>query len=181
TLAVDGAYYRQETVKHADEKDLEINFSQMTGRSVSDDYIGVDQFEIDPETSRVIRCPQGYEPTLSIYDSEKEVYTAIFYKEHCQECPLLPHCQVKEQKKVCHSSVRENERRTDETRARMGAERHTELSHYRAGVEGVPSVLKRADRADNLPVRAQVRSKTGIYASVIAQRFKRGTKRLRKL
>src|SRR5699024_1202704 len=53
TLAVDGAYYRQETVEHADEKDLEINFSQMTGRSVSDDYIGVDQFEIDPETSRV--------------------------------------------------------------------------------------------------------------------------------
>src|SRR5699024_5663030 len=52
TVAVDGAYYRQETVKHADEKDLEINFSQMTGRSVSDDYIGVDQFEIDPETSR---------------------------------------------------------------------------------------------------------------------------------
>src|SRR5699024_9999182 len=82
TLAVYGAYYRQETVKHADKKDLEINFSQMTGRSVSDDYIGVDQFEIDPETSNVIRCPQGYEPTLSIYDSEKEIYTAEFYKEH---------------------------------------------------------------------------------------------------
>src|SRR5699024_12008862 len=102
TLAVDGAYYRQETVKHADKKDLEINFSQMTGRSVSDDYIGVDEFEIDPETSRVIRCPQGYEPTLSIYDSEKEVYTAKFYKENCQECPLLAHCQVKEQKKAYH-------------------------------------------------------------------------------
>ncbi|GGB40945.1 hypothetical protein GCM10011409_18070 [Lentibacillus populi] len=26
-LAVDGAYYRQETVKQAEEKDLEINFS----------------------------------------------------------------------------------------------------------------------------------------------------------
>src|SRR5699024_7291979 len=76
TLAVDGAYYRQETVKHADEKDLEINFSQMTGKPVSDDYIGVDKFEIDPETNKIIKCPQGYEPTMSIYDSEKEIYMA---------------------------------------------------------------------------------------------------------
>src|SRR5699024_1491739 len=162
--AVDGAYYRQETVKHADKKDLEINFSQMTGRSVSDDYIGVDQFEIDPETSKVIRCPQGYEPTLSIYDSEKEIYTAEFYKEHCQ---------VKEQKRAYHISFSENKRRTDETRAKMGTERHKELSNYRAGVEGVPSVLKRAYQLDNLPVRGQVRSKIWIFASIIAQNFKR--------
>lgn len=99
TLAVDGAYYRQETVKNADEKDLEINFSQMTGRSVSEDYIGVDKFEIDPETNRILTCPKGHEPTFSIYDSGKEIYTAKFYKEHFPECPLLEHCQVIEQKK----------------------------------------------------------------------------------
>ncbi|MBU8647467.1 hypothetical protein [Virgibacillus pantothenticus] len=40
TLAVDGACYRQETVKHADELGLEINFSQMTGRAVAEDSIG---------------------------------------------------------------------------------------------------------------------------------------------
>src|SRR5699024_11222039 len=133
-----------ETVKHADKKDLEINFSQMTGRSVSDDYIGVDQFEIDPETSKVIRCPQGYEPTLSIYDSEKEIYTAKFYKEHCQECPLLAYCQVKEQKKSYHISFSENKRRTDERSAKMETERHKELYNYRTGEEDVPLALKHA-------------------------------------
>src|SRR5699024_11390972 len=122
------------------EKDLEINFSQMTGRSVSDDYIGVDQFEIDPETSRVIRCPQGYEPTLSIYDSEKEVYTAKFYKEHCQECPLLAHSQVKEQKKAYHISFSENKRRTNEKRAKMGTELQKKLSNYEAGTTGIQYV-----------------------------------------
>lgn len=181
TLAVDGAYYRQETVKHADEKDIEMNFSQMTGRSVSDDYIGVDQFEIDPVTSKIIKCPQGYGPTLSIYDSEKEIYTAKFYKEHCQKCPLLAHCQVKEQKKAYHISFSENKRRTDETRAKIGTERHKELSNYRAGVEGVPSVLKRAYQLENLPVRGQERSKIWIYASIIAQNFKRCIKHLRKM
>jgi len=53
----------------------------MTGRSVSDDYIDVDQFELDPETHKITRCPQGYEPTLSIFDSVKKIYTAKFYKE----------------------------------------------------------------------------------------------------
>src|SRR5699024_4104540 len=37
TLAVDGAYYRQETVEDADEKELEINFCQMTDRYVTVD------------------------------------------------------------------------------------------------------------------------------------------------
>src|SRR5690625_3480329 len=140
TLAVDGAYFRQETVKHAEEKDLEINFSQMTGRSVSDDYIGVDQFEIDLETGKITRCPQGHEPTFSIYDAEKEVYTAKFYKEHCQHCPLLNHCQVKEQKKAYHVSFSENKRRTDQTRAKIGTKRHQALTNFRAGDKGVPSV-----------------------------------------
>ncbi|MFA1822272.1 transposase [Virgibacillus oceani] len=181
TLAVDGAYYRQETVKHADKKNLEINFSQMTGRAVSDDYIGVDRFEIDPETHKVVKCPQGFEPTFSIYDPEKEIYTAKFYKEHCQQCPLLEECQVKEQKKAYHISFSENKRRTDQTRANIGSDRHQELSNYRAGVEGVPSVLKRAYQLQHLPVRGQVRSKIWIYGSIIAQNFKRCTKHLKNM
>src|SRR5699024_7410890 len=101
-----------------------------------------------------------------------------FYKEHCQECPLLAHCQVKEQKKAYHISFSENKRRTDETRAKMGTERHKELSNYRARVEGVPSVLKRAYQSDNLPVTGQMRSEVSISASIIAQNFKRCTNRL---
>src|SRR5699024_3946611 len=106
---------------------------------------------------------------------------AKFYKEHCQECPLLAHCQVKEQKKAYHISLSENKRRTDQTRSKFGTERDKNLSNFRAGVEGVPSVLKRTYRLDNLDVRGQVRSKIWIYASIIAKNFKRCTKRLRKL
>lgn len=152
----------------------------MTGRSVSDHYIGVNQFEVDPETHKITKCPQGYEPTLSTFDPVKKIYTAKFYKEHCQACPLLAHCQVKEQKKAYHISFTENKRRTDETRAKIGTERHRELSNFRAGVEGVPSVLKRAYQLENLPVRGRVRPKIWIYASIIAQNFKRCTNYLKK-
>lgn len=41
-----------------------MNFSQMTGRNVPDTDIGVNQFEIDKDTHKNTRCPQGYEPTF---------------------------------------------------------------------------------------------------------------------
>lgn len=110
------------------------------------------------------------------------MYTAKFYKHHCQQCPLFNQCQVKEQKKKAyHISFSENKRRTDQTRAKIGTERHRELSNYRAGVEGVPSVLKRAYQLEDLPVRGRVRSTIWIYASIIAQNFKRCTKYLKKM
>lgn len=132
TLAVDGAYFRQETIEKAEEKDIEMNFSQMTGRNVSDTDIGLNQFEIDKDTHKITRCPKGYEPTFSVYDSEKKVYTAKFYKQHCNQCPLKEFCQVKEQKKAFHISFSESKRKTDEIRSKIGSKRHKELSNYRA-------------------------------------------------
>lgn len=58
-LSVDGAYYRVKTVETAREKEIEINFSQLTDRSVKKDQIGVDQFTIDPETNQINQCPAG--------------------------------------------------------------------------------------------------------------------------
>lgn len=52
----------------------------MTGQTVSDDSIGVAQFVLDPKTRKITECPQGYKPTLSIYDPEKEMYIAKIYK-----------------------------------------------------------------------------------------------------
>jgi hypothetical protein len=34
TLAIDGAYYSQSTIEEAKSNDIEVNFSQMTGRSI---------------------------------------------------------------------------------------------------------------------------------------------------
>lgn len=53
-LAMDGAYYREETVKAAESKNIELNFSNMTGRKAKIDQVPVTQFEIDDE--HVITC-----------------------------------------------------------------------------------------------------------------------------
>ncbi|GGJ83167.1 hypothetical protein GCM10007063_02100 [Lentibacillus kapialis] len=54
----------------------------------------------------------------------------------------------------------------------MGAERHKELSNYRAGIEGIPSILRRVFHIDHIPVRGHVRSKIWVNAKVMALNFK---------
>jgi uncharacterized protein YccT (UPF0319 family) len=55
TLAVDGAYYSQSTIDEAKTKEVEVNFSQMTGRKVSGQKLGTDQFVIKDDL--VTHCP----------------------------------------------------------------------------------------------------------------------------
>lgn len=104
----------------------EVNFSQRTVRVVSDVDIDVDKFESDFVTNKVMTCPQGYAPTLSTYDPEKQTYTATFYKVHCPQRPLWNHCQIKEQKKASPTASREDKRRTGQTRFKVGTEKHYE-------------------------------------------------------
>ncbi|WP_412679862.1 transposase [Caldifermentibacillus hisashii] len=78
-------------------------------------------------------------------------------------------------------SFSESKRKTGEIRSKIGSKRHKELSNYRAGIEGTPSVLKRVYQLEHLPVRGRVRSKIWVYASIIAQNFKRCVKCLRKM
>lgn len=172
TLSVDGAYYRKETVAKAKEKEIEVNFSQLTGRSVKDDQIGVDQFKIDTETKTIEQCPAGYHPVKTTYDQAKDVYTAKFDKSCCDNCPLRAQCPIQEQKKYNNVRFTGNKLQTDYMRSQFGTERHKELSNYRAGIEGIPSVLRRVFHIDHIPVRGHVRSKIWVNAKVMALNFK---------
>lgn len=172
TLSVDGAYYRPETVKKAKEKDIEMNFSQLTGRSVKDDLIGVDQFTMDTETHEIKLCPAGHEPVKSAYDKDKDVYTAKFDKVTCNNCPLQTQCPIQEQKKYNNVRFTGNKLQVDSVRSQFETARHKELSNYRAGIEGIPSVLRRVFHIDHIPVRGFVRSKIWVNAKVMALNFK---------
>lgn len=120
-------------------------------------------------------------PFYTTYDADKERYTAKFDKRHCDNCPLSAHCQVKEQKKAYHLSFTANKLRTDEVRAKHGSEKHTQLSNFRAGIEGVPSVLKRIYGLNHLPIRGRVRKKIWTFTAVIAQNFNRCWKYLKRV
>lgn len=172
TLSVDGAYYRKETVEKAKEKDIELNFSQLSGRSAKDGQIGVDKFTIDSNTNKIIQCPAGHETVKATYSKEKDVYTAKIEKVYCNNCPLRAQCPIQEQKKYNNVRFSGNKLQVDSVRSQLGTERHRELSNYRAGVEGIPSTLRRAFRIDHIPVSGFVSSKIWVNAKVMALNFK---------
>lgn len=170
-LAVDGAYYRQDTLQSAKEKGIELNVSNMTGRKPSKEKLPVNQFKRD-EHHLIIECPLGKQPVMSKYDSEKQVYNAKFDKQVCATCPFVDECPTQHQKK--HNTIRftESKLQTDIARSQMTGERHQLLSNFRAGIEGIISALRRGFKIDEIPVLSFVRSKIWIHTKILAYNFK---------
>lgn len=171
-IASDGSYYSTETVKKAGQRGIEINFSALNGRKVEEGSLGVNEFVIDDETRHILCCPAGFKPVSSEYNTEKGVYRAKFRKENCADCPLSAQCPVKEQKRFKAISFTEKRLQADICRSKMGTKRHKELSDFRAGTEGVPSVLRRTYRIDEIPVRGLLRSRIWVHCKIMAYNFK---------
>jgi hypothetical protein len=173
TLVADGAYYRASTVTCAEKKNVAFHVSKMTGSSIPDERIRIDEFEMNEETHQIVRCPAGHPPLYSEYQPEKEVYRVKFAKPDCDNCPLLHRCPVEEKREMNTLRFTETKRQADRMRTKMGSEQHKVLANFRAGVEGVPSVLRRVYRIDELPIRGFVRSKIWIHLKIMAYNVKR--------
>ncbi len=68
-------------------------------------------------------------------------------------------CPHKEQKRFNSTSFTEKRYKTDIQREEMGSKEYIKLANKRAGVEGIPSVLRRRYNVDTMPVRGLLRSK----------------------
>ena len=134
--------------------------------------MGADKFVIDPDTELIVACPGGFAPVSASRDLGKKLYNAKFNKESCASCPLKDSCIVKEQKRFNAVTITDKKMIADRYRSLLGTARHQALADFRAGVEGVPSVLRRVYRIDDLPVRGLVRTRIWDNLKVIAYNFK---------
>lgn len=126
---------------------------------------------MDKEKNVIISCPNGSEPEESYYKSKS--YTAKFSKDTCKKCPLKNKCPIKSQKKFNTISVSEKRRNTDLQREKMSQSEYIEIINQRAGVEGIPSVLRRRYKIDNMPIRGLLRSKLWLGFKIAAYNFKK--------
>lgn len=132
---------------------------------------GYEQFDIDESNHIVNACPMHHAPTDSKF--KKQVYRAHFSKKLCTNCPHRPHCPVSEQKKQFLFEVSETKLHCSMLRAEMGTAEYKEIASKRAGVEGIPSILRRKHDVDHLPVRGRVRSKVWFGFKIDAINTKR--------
>ncbi|MBU3128735.1 transposase [Clostridium tagluense] len=170
-MITDGAYYEQEKAEGALKQNIELIPRELVGRKPSTNKMGYDKFAVDKEKNVIISCPNGTEPEESYYKSKS--YTAKFSKDTCEKCPHKNKCPIKTQKKFNTISVSEKRRNTDLQREKMSQSEYIEIINQRAGVEGIPSVLRRRYKIDNMPIRGLLRSKLWLGFKIVAYNFKK--------
>lgn len=171
-LASDGSYYAKETALLAEEKGLTISFSALNGKPADSNKIGADQFTIALEDNQILTCPMGVKPLKTKYDRKQEQFSAKFAKETCATCPKLGSCIVKAQRRAYAVSFSLKKLTADRYRSLLGTELYQALADFRAGVEGVPSALRRAYNIDDPPVRGLVPTSIWDHFKVMAYNFR---------
>lgn len=171
TILVDGSYYSEDLEKQAEENNIELIPTGLVGRPLKDENKGFEKFIIDEREHEVLMCPMGHRPVKSTF--KNGVYTAHFDKETCNNCPNLPNCPLKEQKKRYYIQISSTKYNRAKLIAKMNTEKYKEIADQRAGIEGIPSVLRRRYNIDYMPVRGRVRAKINFGFKISAINCKR--------
>ena len=168
TALADGAYFSEDIDNKAKAKGIKMVPTNLVGGGKNNNC---DKFEIDEKEHLVKGCPSGHKPITSKF--KEGSYKAHFDKKHCNNCPLRKDCPVVKQKKSYLFKVSEKTLHRSQLITKMGTLEYQELAKKRAGVEAIPSILRRRYKIDHLPVRGEVRSKVWLGFKISAINCKR--------
>ena len=164
----DGGFGGTENCKEAEDKGIELITTNLTGTKPPEI---IKEFEI---AEGVIKsCPEGHEPVDSKYKEEKKEYNAHFEKETCESCPKKNECPVVIQKKRAVVKITETTIIRVDLSEKLNSEEYKAYARKRNGVEGIPSVLRRRYRVDEMPVRGLIRTKMWFGCKIAAINIKR--------
>jgi len=153
-LITDGAYASEDNFKAAQENNIELVATTLTGQEPPRI---VNEFEIDD--NEIKSCPAGHAPDDCTYNEEKGMYRAHFDKATCESCPHRDECPVIMQKKRALVKLSDATINRAAYVEKLSTEKYKEYARKRNGVEGVPSILRRRYGIDRMPVRGLLRSK----------------------
>ncbi len=157
TLITDGAYFGEENSQLAEQKNVKLVTTAITGIEVPDIYA---DFKLNEEGTQVVQCPAGHTPKSSCYTKGGggHIYVS-FPREQCINCPHKEQCHVKVHKKVCSLTISAKAQFRAKAKRMMGSEEFHLLARIRNGVETIPSILRRIYHTDRMPVRGCIRSR----------------------
>ena len=130
-----------------------------------------DKFTIDEKEHLIKKYSSGHKSIYSIFKGGS--YRAHFSKEHCNNRSLRKDCPAMEQKKSYLFKVSEKTFHRCQLITKMGTSEYQQLARKRAGIEGIPSTLRRRYKIDHLPVRGEVRVKVWLGFKISAINCKR--------
>ena len=161
-LYVDGGYYGADVLDKAEDQEVQIHFTDMTGRTPTK-KISVTRFQI--EDHKIVKCPSGYDADYS-YTGKDGTLVAHFDQRICEGCKYKSECPIQVRKKSVTIRITPKQLKAAQTRDKLNdKEQRRKFISKRAAIEGANSVLKRAYGAGKLAVR-------GLHKSRVVTGFK---------
>ena len=173
-MYVDGGYSGKNVSDLAASNDIEMHYTDMTGKKTDDEKISINKFELN-EDKTVKQCPAGFEPNKTSYNLKNDQISAHFSKEICADCVFRNKCCLKEQVKANKFSATGLAMQSQYLRDEI-LENRKENTSMRAAIEGTNSELKRSHGLDNLKVRGIIKVRITTGFKITACNFKRFAK-----
>ena len=154
TIITDGAYASAENTKLAEENNITLIHTNLTGRESSDVLA---DFEFNENGTRVLKCAGGFEPKSCCYSAKNGQCTVSFKREQCESCPYFNQCKPKVNKRTCRTTVSINGKQRAEQQRFRSSEEFSRMTKIRNGVESLPSILRRKYNVDHIPAKGKIR------------------------
>ena len=175
-LFADGGYPTAESILEARDRGSRLH-APVTRGKLPDEYIGREAFEFG-EDGHVQRCPEGHEPLGHTHRKrpgrEERILHAVFEDAHCEGCPLVGKCPVRNKHgNKWYIPVDRRLRARDEALAAQEDPSWWEAYRIRSGAEATVSEMARAHGMDQLRVRGRERVELEVGLKVTACNVKR--------
>lgn len=165
TIVADGAFSGQEVQELSEKNNIEIVNTNLTGRESND--INAD-FEFNEDGTCVTKCPGGHEPKSCSYNKTSGQCSCSFHREHCESCPYRDKCNPREHKKTFRKSVSKASKIRAVQQRERKSDTFRQMSHFRNGVETIPSIMRRKYNVDHMPVRGLIRCRMWFAVKIAA-------------
>lgn len=168
-MIVDGAYYSKEASTLAESKNIELLPTALAIKNTRSNKAG---FELNPEKTRIIKCPAGYAPQSCSYKKSNDEFKLSLDRNHCVGCPYQDICHPKIFKKVAQLYITKTNLLRIELERKMTTPIYDSYRRIRNGVETIPSILRRNYNLENLP-RGKQRGKFFFGSKIAALNFRK--------
>lgn len=169
-LIADGGYSATQNSKMAKSKNVELITTALTGNAP--DTIKAD-FVLNDKGTEILTCPAGNQPIRCSYQKETDTCRATYAKETCMKCSNCEKCKVFFQATTAVVRVSAKTIERAKHLKKLSTTEYKELARKRNAIEGIPSVLRRKYRVDEMPVRGLVRTKMLFTLKVCAYNVKK--------
>ena len=170
TLTADGSYASTENRVKADQNNIKLITTNMTGRKANDIYA---EFKFTEDGRQLLECAAGKKPKSCSYIKATGQCRVSFNRSDCVNCPHKDKCKLKIHKRTAVLLITKKTSERAALQRQMHTDEYLKYSRFRNGVESIPSVLRRKYGIDKMPVRGKLRTKLFFGFKIAALNFRK--------